>query len=436
MSDPVTRLADVPAKWLGDQGKFEVQMKRCKAALQLFERYVKSTATAIAALEAQPSETLTELAENRFSECEIAYQALYDAYTCARYIANDDATAVAAVDAASQVIAQAFDPLEDSWLKAPIVKPRPLQDNGASPTTKTIDNTLKPDVLTLEFQPCEFRKWKDSMEEFFIANGLMKRDPRVQNGFVKICLNAEILELISASITEVDAFGTGGIVQLVSATYNQKHTDTSKKLALFLCKPKPGEKPVSFVARLKQMFQEADLSKMSTDEYQRFFLIAGISNSSLRNKLLEVVDPTFDKLVEKINTWTATQETSKAIEASQQDAAKVKSVNSANRGRGRGAPGRGAGRGQVPTAKPPAAIKVTPETLAGRCSTCGSTAHFKAQCPKSDVMCSTCKKKGHFSNVCMAEYNAWKEAALKAEVKKVQEDDEQYEDCLSSEENQ
>ena len=36
----------------------------------------------------------------------------------------------------------------------------------------------------------------------------------------------------------------------------------------------------------------------------------------------------------------------------------------------------------------------------------------------------------------MAEYNAWKEAALKAEVKKVQEDDEQYEDCLSSEENQ
>ena len=88
-------------------------------------------------------------------------------------------------------------------------------------------------------------------------------------------------------------------MQLVTSSYNQKHTNTLKKLALLLCMPKEGEKAISFVARLKQMFKEADLAKMTTDKFQRFFLIAGISNSSLPNKLLEVNDPTFDKLWRK-----------------------------------------------------------------------------------------------------------------------------------------
>ena len=443
MSDPATKLAEVPVKWLGDSGKFDTQIKRCNAVRQLFDRQLRSASNALSALEANPCEALTDVAETKFSELEATYETLSDGLLCARYIANEEATACAQVDALAKAVTADYEPVEDRFLKAPITRPKELKDQGASPAAKTIDSTLKPDVLSLEFKPCEFRKWKDSLEEFFVANGIQKRDPRVQNGFVKVCIDAELLELVSASIAEKDAFGPGGIVQLVTAAYNQKYTDTSKKLALFLCKPKEGEKAISFVARLKQHFQEADLNNMSIDEFQRFFLIAGISNSSLRNKLLEVQDPTFDKLVEKINTWTATQETSKAIAAAQQQDAKVKGVSSGRgRGQGRGRGGRGGsrpgrgGRSGSTNLKPPANIKITPETLSGRCSACGNTGHQKAKCPKADkATCTNCKKKGHFSNVCLFEFNAWRDAAeTAAEAKKVsQEDEEHYESSASEE---
>ena len=81
---------------------------------------------------------------------------------------------------------------------------------------KTIDSTLKPDVLSLEFKPCKFQKWKDFMEEFFMANGIQMRVLTVQNGLVKECIDAELLELVSVSITETDTFGFGEIVQLIT----------------------------------------------------------------------------------------------------------------------------------------------------------------------------------------------------------------------------
>ena len=71
---------------------------------------------------------------------------------------------------------------------------------------------------------------------------------------------------------------------------------------------------------------------MSPDEMKRFFLISGVPNSNLLTKLLEVTDPTYSKLVEKVNGWTATQETAKALDLAQQDAAKVNAVRAGGAG--------------------------------------------------------------------------------------------------------
>ena len=141
------------------------------------------------ALEAKPCEALTEVAEAKFAKVEATYETLSDGLLCARYIANEETNACNQVNAISKAITADYEPIEDRWLKAPMTKPKELQDNGASPAAKIIDNTLKPDVLLLEFQRCEYRKWRDSVEQFFMANGLQKRDPRIQNGFVHQCRN-------------------------------------------------------------------------------------------------------------------------------------------------------------------------------------------------------------------------------------------------------
>ena len=79
-------------------------------------------------------------------------------------------------------------------------------------------------------------------------------------------------------------------------------------------------------------------------------------------------------------------------------------------------------------------IKITPETLSGRCLACSNTGHQKAKCPKADkAVCTNCKKEGHYSNMCLFEFNAWRDSA---ETKKVSQEDEEHYESSASEENQ
>ena len=191
---------------------------------------------------------------------------------------------------------------------------------------------------------------------------------------------------------------------LIDKVYNMRHTMTSKRLALFSCKSKQGEAPAAFVARLNQLYQEADLAAMSTDQMRVFFLISGITNSTLRNKLIEMQNPTFEQVCQKVNAWTATTSASKAIEKSQGAEGKAKAVKGKDKGQKR--------------IDPPASVKVHPGTLTGKCFCCGSSAHNKRECDRVEkARCTECKQTGNFKNVCLAEYKAWRNKTFNIQAK-------------------
>ena len=185
-----------------------------------------------------------------------------------------------------------------------------------------------------------------------------------------------------------------------------RHTMTSKRLALFMCKSKQGEAPVAFIARLNQLYQDADLAAMTVDEMRTFFLISGITNSTLRTKLIEMKDPKYEEVCEKVNAWAATSATSKAIEKSQNNEGKVKAV--------KGKSDKGKGKKTLP----PPNIKIHPTALEGRCFCCGSGSHDKRSCERvANAKCTNCNATGHYKNVCLAEYIAWRNNTFNIQAK-------------------
>ena len=414
----------------GSQRHFDQQMILCEADKLPFNRKLRSATQAVGILTSNPSIVNTDQAEKYHDACEAAYKVLCRGLDVALYLAGNDDNLKAQVEAKQIVAKDEFDKLEDLWLRADKVVPEPDGGGRAGPSTEAarlIDTSLRQEKLTMDVQPGDYRKWRGALESFFEANDLAAAKHKVQNSHVLSCINTEIRDLISAEIAEVPAFDdVAGIVQLIEKVYSRKHTATSKKLALFTCKTKQGEKPIAFVARLNQLFTEADLVSMSVDETKRFFLISGITHSGLRSKLLDVAEPTYAKLVAKIDAWTAASETARVIEHAQQEAAKVNAVktNGSGRGGARGGAGRGrggqrgggngrggAGRGWI---EPPSTIKNTPTSMQGRCSACGSKSHMKKDCSKAaTATCSTCRGRGHFATVCMADYYAWRDKHLR-----------------------
>ena len=429
-------IADLKAQKPGTAKHFDHQMILCEADKLPFNRKLRSAILAVGVLEDSPSIGNTDQAEKYFEACEEAYEVLCRGYGVALYLAGDVADLIKVVEEKQKAAKAEFTKIEDIWLRANKVVPEPPETNGARAAgegTRLIDTSLKPACLTMDVAPAEYRKWREGLECFFEANELHGAKHKVQNSHVKSCVNTEIGDLIGTEIADVPAFdATAGIVALIDKVYNRKHTATSKKLALFACKAKPGEKPVSFVARLNQLFIDADLISMGPDEMKRFFLISGITQSGLRTKLLEVTDPTYNKLIEKVNAWTATTETAKALDNAQQEAAKINAVRTGGAGRGgrgggsggrggrggggSGRGGRGGGNGGRGWIEPPSSIKNTPTSMEGRCSACGSRSHMKKDCSKAaTATCSTCNRCGHFNTVCMVDFYSWRDKNLRGE---------------------
>ena len=107
---------------------------------------------------------------------------------------------------------------------------------------------------------------------------------------------------------------------------------------------------MSYVGRMNKLYQEADLAAMTVDNYRVFFLLAGMDHKVLRTKILEMKDPTYESVVDKIKTWTITQSTSRSI---------AESLGSSEAGHG-GSVKMIKKRGGDKQEQPPGHIKITP----------------------------------------------------------------------------
>ena len=367
----------------------------------------RATKAAISAYRKNPNVWHLKNATQKFEALEYAYEKVCNGLLVAAYIADDDAARSKNVNDRQELVKQEFEPIQKDFLAIaddPNADRRAPAPAAPTATVRAFNETLLPDKLTMDFLPHQYRKWKKDVAGFFKYNGLDKESGEVQNIQLGRCISAEVASLIEGEQEDQAPIFDDhvGAMLLIEKYYSMKHTDTAKKLELFTCKPKPGEGPAEFAARQSALYHEADLKNMTADQIRGFFLIANISNSSLRNKLLEMKDPSYDDLIAKINAWSATNAASKAIgESLSSSEATVATVKAGGK--------KGGKKQQTNGPKPPSNIQNTPASLKGRCQCCGSTQHVKKNCERAErAKCDNCKKPGHYKNVCLAEYIAWK----------------------------
>jgi len=429
-------IESVPDNDVGSDDKFKKAMWRVTGFYSQFKQKMRSNKAATTSLHVAPTQFNIEYAKDKFADFEQQYNRLCNGLSVAGYIASENEDNSKKVEEKQEKAKGEFENARDQFLAemnramtTPKLNPATQATGARQKVIKPFNEALKPFVLELDHMPHEYRKWKRAMASYFKSNAIDEEEPEVQNEYVTACISSELDNFIAADLEDkTPAYDAdAGIMSLLERIYNLRHTMTSKRLALFLCKAKSGESPVAFIARLNQLYQEADLATMTVDQIRIFLLISGITNNTLRKKLIEMDNPTYEQVCAKVNTWTATTTTSKAIEKSQGNDAKAKVVKGGNDGKDKG-------KGRKRT-DPPANIKIHPGSMEGKCYCCGSSSHEKQNCDRfSKARCTACKNTGHYANVCLAEYIAWrnktfnitpkKDSKGKGKAKKTEVDDE------------
>ena len=234
-------------------------------------------------------------------------------------------------------------------------------------------------------------------------------------------MSPEVRAMVEMDIEKsIEPFARGtGAMAIIDTFFGEIYTTLKKRMDMMMAKMKPAESATAFVARLNKLFLEADIEAMVADDFKSFILIAGITNQQLRKKLLDIKDPTYMDLCQKVTRWVVATNMEKAITSTNQ-AATINQVNSGRgRGRGRGGQSRGGGRGgasnpgdrqSVTQGPPPTSIKNTPTSLQGKCINCGASGHERKSCTvdKTTLKCKKCGRSGHLEKVCLKDYNEWR----------------------------
>ena len=152
---------------------------------------------------------------------------------------------------------------------------------------------------------------------------------------------------------------------------------------LFHRRQGPDETVDEFLCALRVIIPDVDLadpSKLLTIQ-----LVAGCNDINMQKELLAMVDPTLERVLEKM----------RAIEAAKRDAQSMGPPLSLGRTQ--------QSRSSKPTKstsarnqRPPPQTSATTQS----CMACGSQAHIRQQCPHRDKVCNHCKIKGHIQAAC------------------------------------
>jgi len=266
--------------------------------------------------------------------------------------------------------------------------PTPAPNRAA---TKIIDS-LKPDKLTEEHNPVEFRAWKDQWRSFFNASRLDLLDQEDQLQYFKICIDSNLYDNISSTIDRhTPIFGPGGCMEILSAEFNQIYPLATRRMTYFRLTQDKDASFSNFARQLKKMGNEADLQNIQVDELHAFRYITGCQDKKLRSKFLEVEHPTLAEFDRIVRSYERSQATSKTIDG----------------------PTHPAQVANLKTNTPSTSQQGTshPQTQRKICIGCGGNWHDKrSNCPSFNATCNFCQKKGHNESVCISKKKGGQQA--------------------------
>ena len=296
---------------------------------------------------------------------------------------------------------------------------------GAGGALPRINDSLKPDKLTKEWQPREFRGWRDQFRVFYEASSLSKYPLSVQHGYFRGCLDTDLQARLEEALGRDENKPAEGsnelpvlegtpedprcLMAILEKIYEAFWTLYIRRVNFFKFRHRPGQLFSEFVAQAKQKALEADLASMSADDILLYQIVSSCVDDDLKVKFLRLKEPALTDIEREYQAYEAGNQAMKIDKKEenrvqkaaqrkfkkQQEKLDQQGQQQSNTGGGGSGKSQG-GKRQINTERKKALKD------AGLCYCCGGADHNAKKCPKKDTLyCKICDKPGHSTKVCM-----------------------------------
>jgi hypothetical protein len=291
------------------------------------------------------------------------------------------------------------------WLKKTSIAQSQLKEDfkviaeGDSHRGIKVRLDLKPDKLSTDASPAEFRSWREDFEVYFQSSRFAQGSDREQQRCLLTCLDDDLAEMIKQNVererpvfrfdfrTEEELIDqdVDCCMDILEGHFESNHPLTLRRMEFMKMSQGRGQSLSQFATSLRGAWTECSFEQMKPHDMLMTILIHGCQNLTIKDKLREVKDKPWKEVKDLIRCWEANKNEDKNPEAARQ-------ISKTN---GRGQENSKPNRTNFAKAKADMEAK-------GKCWKCGSQ-HKTADCRlPADTVCNNCNKRGHKASVCMS----------------------------------
>ena len=295
-----------------------------------------------------------------------------------------------------------------------------------TPISKKPDEGLRPSTLLPEHSIYEFRQWSAQFQAYF-ASGNLELAPRIQqHGYLFNCLAPDLHlqitqapEYDTATTPVVNPQAAAGanqqplpisLIDILRRIFNTSNPPHRRRHDWLSYTQSPGQKPTAYMDQERKLYDAADLNNATMEQIQVTKIITGFTDLRLRAKLLEMKDPSWQELREKVtdeeiirNNADAKANIAKrsdnnnnatSTNGSTNGNANKITYNSFGNGTNNNRRGRTRGSNRFGGNSRPNNYN------SDKCSRCGRYSHQPNDCPFKGATCHECSSTGHIRGMC------------------------------------
>ena len=233
-----------------------------------------------------------------------------------------------------------------------------------------------PDKLVRDTTPGNLTHWVAQFKAFYTASRLNLSTVPEQQAYLLKCLDEDLSNIVRLGCTDATPiFGKiNSCISMLEDKFEETYPLFVRRLQYFKYKQRSGQHFDDVYSALRMLENEANILALTPDDIRVFRLMGVVTDPFLKEKFLELKDPTVDDLVKEAARWEGVR---RSMSLNKGGATAV--VNRQQQS------GKGA---SSPSSSP----------SGPRCPNCSSGKHPEGvECPARHRTCNICHKKGHFS---------------------------------------
>src|SRR6056300_631085 len=259
---------------------------------------------------------------------------------------------------------------------------------------RRMDDSLRPEVLTLSYTPAEFREWKKQFRAWYMANNMDNMLLTLAQQHFKGRLDVELNSHLAHYVEDTTAiFGVGSMEGMVDKEFKIRYPMNNNRLDYMRLKQNRGELSTDYIVRLNSATADGDILKITGEELNSLKLITGLINDELRKDLIEAKDQSYLNLCNICTEYEANLRSRKGMSQPRANALKFNKHRSTSKSPRRKSPYQ---KGKTDSYKKGGEKKL--------CNRCGRNPdkHKDGVCWAADKKCNHCGKTGHIKPACMS----------------------------------